>query len=175
MTVGEAVRELQVTAIIFAAGPIASRRCLRGSEPGWRRVRTREEIAAHHEAAHAAVALALGTVAWLATIVPVPGVNSGYVLLAQPADASDPWGGRKYTSDAAVVRETVRALSLTGRRPLEILRAIRREAAKLVEEHWPLIGDLAGELLKRKTLHRADVAAIIPPHVNRSCEIPDRQ
>ncbi len=139
-------------------------------------MRTREEVTAFHESGHAVIAAAQGQMPWKVTIVPITGVCYGHVSLERPANESDPWGGRGCTRDAAAVRKNARALALSGqRRPLEILRAIRREAAKLVEEHWPLIGDLAGELLKRKTLHRADVAAIIPPHVNRSCEIPDRQ
>ncbi len=160
MTTTEAKRSIEVDAIIFVAGPIASRRCLQGSAPGWRRVRSRGEIIAFHEAAHAIAATALNRTAWLATIIPVPGVNSGHVRLTDPATHTNPWDGPKYT-DATVTREKVRALSLTGERPLSVIRRLRAEAVRLIEEYWPLISYMASELLKRETMDGEQIAAVM--------------
>ena len=168
MNTAAAERALEREAIISAAGLVAGRRCLQG-EPGWRRVRSRAEIKAYHEAAHAVVALALDKTPWLATIVGVPGVNDGYVLFRPPHSESDPWGGaRKSPHDAEVVREKVRALSLTGRKPLAIIRALRAETGRLLEEHWALVVLLAGELLKRQTLSRDEISAILGRHLKSS-------
>lgn len=158
---------LAVMAVIAAAGPIASRRALQGSAPGWRPVRSRLEITAIHESAHAVVCAALYKPPALTTIVPADESN-GHMLFDDSPDGDGCLVVHRPISDAGIVRRNARSLAvLTGRDPLYVFRGLRAKAESLVEEHWYLISFLAGELLKHKTMRRSDIAAIVSPHIKR--------
>src|SRR5580698_4689795 len=56
--------------IATLGGPVAQRMALCGSEPGFRRRLTREQVVAFHEAGHIVAAAALGRYFYHVTIVP---------------------------------------------------------------------------------------------------------
>lgn len=178
------IRSLEISVITAAAGTIGEIRAMVGSEPGWRRVRSRAELTAIHEGCHAVVSYALGQTPYLATVAASPRAH-GAVFYAPPADSAEPWAGvdaGSLATDGQSVRRTVRVLAkyagiylgdpARSRRPLVVLRALRAETVRLVEDNWYLITYLAVELLKHKTLSRDEIAAIVAPHVR--FEIPSQ-
>ncbi len=178
LNLGRALAERR--AVIALAGPAAERRAHQGSEPGWRRYRTPAELLAHHEAAHAVIAAALGNEVVELSIRPSPDVRAGRkgavrgycVHRSRPARANelqpDPSTASavknpplECDSDArtAVVMASLLAPGTPDwRQVLRCVRMLRAKARRLVDLHWSEIQKLAFVLEQRGVMGEAEIA-----------------
>ena len=173
-----AVGKLEIEATILFAGKAAERRSLRGSAPGWRRMRTLDELRAHHEAGHGVAQWVCGLHPWRLSIVPDEGVrmgktgfSGGYAVGGATPEPTGPIERpERAESDLRQVARTCSALALLEpphdwRAALRIAYRLKARARDLVDGHWPLIARLAAELVVRRELAGAEIEAILGPRM----------
>lgn len=173
-----AVAELETDAIISLAGKAAERRALRGTAPGWRRMRTRDEIRAYHEAGHAVARLCAGQYVWKLSIIPdatvciqETGISAGYCAGGK---TQEPTGPMERPARAETdLRRAARAcliLAITEapygwRGALRIAHRLRAQAWELIDQHWPLVARLASELAERGEMNQHEIAGLLSGRV----------
>jgi hypothetical protein len=154
--------------IVSLAGPAAARRCLRGGEPGWRRVRSAASILAHHEAGHAIAAAVAGFCPIHLDLVETLG-RGGVCVRARPGVEVPPDRLREWLAIRAendYRRATTLCTLLAGasgwRAVLHVTRQLRRQAEALVDAHWPYVAALAAELERRGVMSRQEIEGFLP-------------
>jgi hypothetical protein len=158
------------------AGLSAERRALQGSEPGWVRRRTRDELRAYHEAGHATAAWVFGLYTYKLSIVRQPSVKVGRTgIVGGFAHSGErPEAPTDYTLPAEMETDLRRAahdclaLSLVDpsygwRSAVRISHRLRAQTRALVDRHWYQIIALADELAKRKELGQAEIECVLKP------------
>jgi hypothetical protein len=171
----EVVR-LEDQAVMFLAGAAAAGRSLRGSAPGWKRVRTADEVRAHHEAGHALALLTQGLYVWELSILVDRSVRVGKTAVSggrcaagdTPEPPSPIERPERMETDLRRAARICLLLALAeprhGWRPaLRIAHRLRSRARDLVEQHWFLIARLAAELTEKRELGRAEIERILKP------------
>jgi hypothetical protein len=169
--------DLIADVMISLAGKAAERRCLRASAQGWRRMRTADEVRAHHEAGHAVAAVVHGQYVWRLSIirdesvrVQQTGISMGHCIRGH---TPEPPGliKRSARADTDLHQAAKACLFLAIAEPPYGVRAAMRIAHRLqvrtremVEQHWPQIARLASELMERRELGSSEIERI----VNRS-------
>ena len=150
------------------AGPAAARRCLRGGEPGWRRVRSTASILAHHESGHAVAAAVAGFCPIHLDLVETLG-RGGVCVRVRPGVEVPPDRLREWLAVRAendYRRATTLCTLLAGasgwRAVLHVTRQLRRQAEALVDTHWPYVAALAAELERRGVLSRQEIEGFLP-------------
>lgn len=157
--------------MISLAGPLAERRKHREIEcagqpdaEGWRRFYDPKIPLAIHEAGHAVARLVLGEPVRLVSIRPLPNSLGRVVGGDEPVepDYDAPAG----SSDHRHVVDRLRLLWLAhgspGWRDLRaILRRLRGETEALLDCHWHQVERLAGCLLVRTELDRAEIDGLL--------------
>lgn len=165
----------EASGVVHLAGKAAERRALQGSAPGWRRWRTPEELRAHHEAGHAIAQWARGDFVWKLSIMVdkntrvgksgyLAGFSSAGVTPAPPGPIEFP---ARVDCDLRNAAGDCMMLSLCEppygwRGAVRAAHRLRARTRDLVEQHWPLIAALAGELVRHQELDRAQIEAILP-------------
>lgn len=150
--------------VISLGGPVAKKRALRGSGPGWVRDRSPQENVAFHEAGHVVASLALGRCVHEVSVIPTT-KTAGHCVssLNEDFDLSQP---RPLIHD---YRMTVGVASWMvpcdqdpqWRRILAVCRAMRRAAEEIIELNWWHVIAVAMELQKKKKLGRAEIESIL--------------
>jgi len=175
----DAIAVLESRAITFLAGAAAARRCLRGSEPGWRRMRTADEVRAFHECGHALARRCAGEFNWALSIIPDDGVRLGKNGFA----GGFSWGGltpeplgpierpARIDTDFREAARICLALSLVEPAPgvraaILVGNRLRAKTRALVEKEWPLIARLAAELVEHRELGGAEIQRILGSRSN---------
>ena len=156
--------------VMLLAGSLAARRSLQGSEPGWRRLRAQEELVCFHEAGHVLVFHLNGEHVYEATAIP----NSlkktlGYCRGGESPEPPEFDDTKPGPTDIQSAAGLCLALSLlesnwresNWRSAIQIYHRLRQRAASLVEEHWPAVCLLAGELMFHKRLDQRQLTAIL--------------
>ncbi|HTX35410.1 MAG TPA: hypothetical protein VME43_10320 [Bryobacteraceae bacterium] len=160
--------------VFHLAGNAAARRALQGSEPGWRRLRSGDELRAFHEAGHAVAIWAAGGHPWWLSIVADETVRIGKTGF----EGGVCWGGgsplppgpcprpARAESDLRKAAGVCLALCLFegafGWRPaLRIARRLRASTRALVENHWWRVVVLADELMRRRVLDHEAIAKLL--------------
>ena len=150
------------------AGPAAARRCLRGGEPGWRRVRSTASILAHHESGHAVAAAVAGFCPIHLDLVETLG-RGGVCVRVRPGVEVPPDRLREWLAIRAEKdyrRATTLCTLLAGasgwRAVLHVTRQLRRQAEALVDTHWLHVTTLAAELERRGVLSRQEIEGFLP-------------
>lgn len=163
---------LENMAVISLAGKCAERRAKQGSGPGWKRLRTPAELVAHHEAAHAVVARALGNVVYEISTVPQMDVECGrghhvggfcrYGESPEPAPSGP--GEHVWESDrrtAAKYCMILGAKPMSWRSALRLAKQIKARTRDLVEAHWRTITMLADVLAFKPEVGQAEIARML--------------
>jgi hypothetical protein len=150
------------------AGPAAARRCLRGGEPGWRRVRSMASIVAHHEAGHAIAAAVAGLCPIHLDLIETLG-RSGVCVRSRPGVEISPECLQEGLAERpenghhrAVTLCALLARASGWRATLRVARKLRRQAEALVDAHWPYVAALAAELERRGVMSRQEIEAFLP-------------
>ena len=150
------------------AGPAAARRCLRGGEPGWRRVRSAASTLAHHESGHAVAAAVAGLCPIHLDMVETLG-RGGVCVRVRPGVEVPPDRLREWLAIRAendYRRATTLCTLLAGasgwRAVLHVTRQLRRQAEALVDTHWPYVAALAAELERRGVMSRQEIEGFLP-------------
>jgi hypothetical protein len=164
--------------LIALAGNIAEHH--HGTDPGWQRWRSADQLKAIHESAHAVVAHVLQWTVFEVSIVPDPTVrvgkgemfhSGGFTSWGSTPHAKATSSGGRSAGRCMSDREWAVALcgllsgSISGdvswRAVLRSARTLRGKTQRLVAVHWPLILKLAEQLEKRKQLDQAEISAIL--------------
>lgn len=174
------VARLEDQVVMFLAGAAAARRSLRGSAPGWKRVRTADEVRAHHEAGHAVALWLQGLYVWELSILVDGSVRVGKTAVSggrcaagdTPEPPSPIERPERIETDLRRAARICLLLALAeprhGWRPaLRIAHRFRARARDLVEQHWFLIERLAVELAKRRELSGAEVEKMLGSRCER--------
>lgn len=170
-------KRAEIEVMIALSGPIGERMAVAGSEPGFKRRRTAEELTAHHEASHLCMAAACGRHCYSGTIVPDRSVRiqktsySGgfaqYGALPVQSDesrritASRTWHETDFRTAARYCQ--LLAGRTDWRATLAVLRRLNAQTTRLIESNWLFVVMLAGELLRQKTLDQAAIERILKP------------
>ena len=160
------------------AGKVAERRALRGAELGWIRQRTSDELMAFHEAAHAVAGWVHGEYPYWLSIIPNPAVRiqktshlGGISMSARSPDPvihCDP-APEVLECDTRQAARACMNIALFIDQPrgwrgaLRVYRRLLERAQTLVDREWPLVTDLAGELLRHKELNQTQIQRILKP------------
>lgn len=150
------------------AGPAAARRCLRGGEPGWRRVLSTASILAHHEAGHAIAAAVAGFCPIHLDLVETLG-RGGVCVRARPGVEISPECLQERLAERSENdhHRAVTLCALLARAPewratLRVARQLRRQAEALVDEYWLHVTALATELERRGVMSRQEIEGFLP-------------
>ena len=182
----EGRRHFETEALISLAGKAGERRCQQGSEPGWVRWRSWDEVKAYHEAAHAVVAHLFGRYVWRLSIVPDESVK----VQKTSHVAGRCWSG--HTPEAPVempkrdrletdLHETARCCQLVAlvesphdwKAALRIAHRLRGRARIMIAANWYLLVALAQELLRCHELDQAQIARFLKDETRGSAVSPD--
>lgn len=156
--------------MIALAGRIGERRALRGSEPGWVRVLTPQQLICHHEAAHGVVAVLLGWHVYELNLHPDPAlkVETGAPVLAFCSTGTK--AERPVCNDCVWNSDgrTVALFSLLAAPApggwlgaIRVIHKLRAEVAGLIEKYWFEITVLAWELERHGELDREQIRIIL--------------
>jgi hypothetical protein len=161
---------------IYLAGNAAVRRALRGSTPGWRVLRTPEELRSFHEAGHGVLQYLHGQHVWRLSIIINRGVRVGDGVsggFAAAGDTTEPpadWAPPSGAVENDVQRAARACLVLSNFEPpygwrsaLRIAHRLRAQTRDLVHRHWPLVARLAAELAEHGELNHLQIARILKP------------
>lgn len=171
MNLDEALRLARAEGHISLGGYAAEHRALYGA-PGtvWRRLRSRDELKAFHEAGHAVVALCFDRYVFGLSINPDSAVKignsgtlGGFALIGrnpEPCSSDTPDRLRSDRQSVALFASLTEAQP-NWRSTLRTVQAWRAEVRALIDEHWLLVASLAGALLEKRTLNQSDIAAIV--------------
>jgi hypothetical protein len=152
-------------AVVSMAGPLAEKRALRGSGPGWVVQVTTERRIAVHEAGHAVLATVTGLYAHRVTVVP-DAYSLGHCLVSSSPDT--PEEPSEVRTDLDQVCRFAWALTHFDpaiprwKAVLATARRIRSTAAQFVECHWFEIQALASELERNQHLDRNQIEDCVP-------------
>ena len=170
----EGRRHFETEVLICLAGNAGERRCRQGSEPGWVRWRSWDELKAYHDAAHAIAAHLLGRHVWRLSIVPDKSVTvqkTSYV-------GGRCWSGHTPQAPAAMpkserletdLHEVARCCQILAiiepphswKAALRIARRLRGRVQAMIAANWYLLIALAEELLRCRELDRAQIARFL--------------
>jgi hypothetical protein len=182
----EGRRHFETAVLICLAGKAGERRCRQGSEPGWVRWRSWDEIKAYHEAGHAVVAHLLGRYVWRLSIVPDQSVKlqkTSYV-------AGRCWSG--YTAEASVeipkrdrletdLHEAARCCRILAlleapynwKAALRLAHRLRGRVRAMIAANWYLLSALAQALLSSRELDQAQIARFLRDETRGFAASPD--
>jgi hypothetical protein len=175
--------------LFLLAGKAAERLALRGSEPGWRRFRTADELRSFHEAAHGLIAASRGRTVYSLSIIPdlkrEVGTTGLYIVGGYCEQGSSPDPLPEGSQRAPLETDEHRAVRIaaifamgSGPRPqlqseiaqwlkpgwldtLSVVREYQRRSEALLAANWFLLVKLSAELLKRQVLNQREIAAIL--------------
>jgi hypothetical protein len=153
---------LEKKVVVAMAGKIAESRSLRGASPGWIRFRTDEQRVAIHEAAHAVIAMVFGLYVYSASVEPDAASAGRVVYGFRPARPHWPEIEQVHDDRKSVALMCWALVGCSGwRQALQRVRVLRVRTAELVDEHWPAIVELAGELIRRVELSQTEIADLL--------------
>jgi hypothetical protein len=170
--------DVEASILISLAGKAAERRSLQGSDPGWRRLRSAEELIAFHEAGHAVVARAVGWHTYEINMRPDNGqrVETGAVVLAycssgftadpppsnlQSGSPAAAKGSRNLWSDRHKAAYFALLEKGDWRRAYRYLSELRLIADALVDANWLQVRCLAQELERCPLMGRVRIYQIL--------------
>ena len=157
---GEGHADLERAVTIALAGPLGERRARRGSSPGWHRARTRPELIAHHEGAHAVVSHQMGKPVRFLSVIPT-GVSLGVCVCGGEdlsASAIAEIRARPSATDEDFALELSRGLPGPRWRNL---RRLYRQTLAILESRWPAVIELAERLQARGELYGSEITEIL--------------
>ena len=177
----EGRRHFETEVLICLAGKAGERRCCQGSEPGWVRWRSWDELKAYHESAHATAAHLLGRHVWRLSIVPDKSVKvqkSSYVGgccwsgHTPEAPAEMPKSERLET-DLHEVARCCQILAIieppyNWKAALRIAHRLRRRVQAMIAANWYLLIALAEELLRHRELDQVQIARCLKDQTRSS-------
>jgi hypothetical protein len=155
-------------AVTCLAGPLAEKRALRGSGPGWVRSRTWEERVAYHEAGHAVAAAACRLYVHSVSIIPDED-SGGRCLSSRSAELPDgpekklPPKKRRDHHKAACYAWLLTSFDdrPQWKSALATVRVLRRRTEEILERHWFVVMAVANALEHRKELDRAEIESLV--------------
>jgi hypothetical protein len=165
----EAERPFLERAVILWAGDLAQARAKRKNKAGWVLVLSPERERAIHEAAHGVTASVVGQFVHRLSIVPDPGrclpderyYSGGFCDCSDREDDDRPVSSRpmRDRSQIALAGWALAAWNVPCRwkSVLATVRMFRQAAETILNQHWPLVLALAGELEQRKTMDRSEI------------------
>jgi len=157
--------------LIFLAGRAAERRCVRGGGPGWKRVRSFEEIRAYHEAGHAVFAAVLRNDAVLHLDITnrVDLGRGGICVHGKPASGytrEQALAGceRRLPSDykTAIPLCSLLAAGSGWRGTLHVVRVLCAAADRITDMYWWHIAALGAELARRGEVSQEEIESFLP-------------
>jgi hypothetical protein len=147
--------------IVCLAGYEGARRSKQGSAPGWFRFRSKTEVTAWHEGAHAVCANACGLTVYSASIIPrgeymfknTLVLAKGWCEIMRPKCIPDPPDGRE-EHELQTAARLCHLLAGEGdwKTTTRKLRQMRARTRDLVNQNARLIGDIAFELQRLRDL-----------------------
>jgi hypothetical protein len=154
---------VEAKVVEYFAGNAAWRNALRGA-PGWVRMRSWDELVAHHEAAHCVVGWAVGRHPWAVSVVPDEHAAGVAWISSQPTPPAD-WKKERTNPGNDIHHATKLCFALTPNATwksiLVTARKLRSRAEQLVELYWFQIDALAYELERRREMNHEEISKFL--------------